>query len=136
MPGTADAAPVATHSSAAIAVPGMMPYAALVGTPSPTAIAVAAIGGEQVEDKAAADLDTINRQRDILAEIDAMYEEAAIDIFRDDQREAIEFAEEVSDEAPEVNLDCTRFFLCIGVFCLCPMASWFKIISHVIRLLL
>ena len=112
MTGTTDTAPAVAPSPTAVAVSGMTPDATPVGTPSP-----AAIGGKQVEDKAASYEDTINTN--ILSQIDAMYEDAAIDMFRDDEHEAVEFTEEVSDEAPEVNLICTSFFLCFVVLCIC-----------------
>src|SRR4051812_3016383 len=100
MTGTTDAAPVSAPSPTAIAPSGTTHVAAPVGIPSPAAIAC-----ELVEEKSGA------IHRDILAEIDAMYQDAAFDMFRDNKREAVEFAEEVSDEDPEVYLDCTCFFL-------------------------
>src|SRR4051812_1730512 len=99
MKRTTNAAPVSPPSLTAIAPPGTTPDAAPVFIPTPPAI-----GYEQVEEKPGA------IHSDILAEIDAMYDDAAIDDFRDNEQEAVVFAEEVSDEEPEVYLDCTCFF--------------------------
>ena len=44
------------------------------------------------------------RKRTVYDDIDDMYEDAAIDIFSDAEREDIEFEEEISDEEAKVNL--------------------------------
>ena len=53
------------------------------------------------------------RKRTVYDDIDDMYEDAAIDIFSDAEREDIEFEEEISDEEPEVNLCILIIFVVV-----------------------
>jgi len=73
-------------------------------TPAPTAIAAAGIVEQVVADEATDLVNKGKRKRTVYDDIDDMYEDAAIDVFSDAEREDIEFEEEISDQEPEVNL--------------------------------